>query len=278
MSETSQSSGCPCGRSHPTQARVRQRPARASADALASKHYEGLLKGYRTRSGQPALDYAGNCEKPLELSIDTDRNELRPYMAVRCRKCPPCLRARMGYWALAAVNETRLAALKGGRTWFGTLTLSPSSQDDLRQRALEAWAIAHADSSEAPEWFDDPQCDHRFKLLRDQLQIDLAKYWKRLRAKGHSFRYFVVTERHRSGLPHLHWLLHEQGPPITKRALEAEWPYGHTKVVLVGGRSRNTAGPEKAAWYVAKYLSKDYQSRQIASRLYRPERSAYGVQ
>jgi len=42
---------------------------------------------------------------------------------VRCRKCEKCLRARAMLWACRATNEIDSAT----RTWFGTLTLRPSS-------------------------------------------------------------------------------------------------------------------------------------------------------
>ena len=68
----------------------------------------------------------------------------------------------------------------------------------------------------------------------------------------------------------MHFLLHEAGSPIAKAVLQAQWPLGFSKPKLVGGRSRDAAQPDKAAWYVVKYLSKSTQSRQIASKGYKP--------
>lgn len=113
-------------------------------------------------------------------------------------------------------------------------------------------------------------CEARFSAVREEVKREVQKYWKRLRKDGHSFRYLVVFEQHKDGEPHVHFLLHETGKPIRKRELERQWPHGFSKLVLVGGRSRQEARPEQAAWYVAKYLSKSRQARQLASQGYEP--------
>lgn len=96
-------------------------------------------------------------------------------------------------------------------------------------------------------------------------------FWKRLRKAGLSFRYFAVVERHKSGQPHLHFVLHESDDKILKRILQAYWPWGHSNVSIVGGNAKNAAAPDKAAWYVVKYLSKSYQARQWVSLGYGKE-------
>ena len=200
---------------------------------------------------------------------------------VRCRRCPQCLRARTAYWALAAVNQTKLAA---GRTWFGTLTFGPEFQAELLKRAM-----AKPQSSQ-PDWFaterrsyfcrrrqcvvevDAWVCDARFSAVRDEAKREVQKFWKRLRKAGHRFRYLVVFEQHKSGDPHVHFLLHEEGDRILKRELESKWGMGFSKFKLVGGRrSAQVGSAERAAWYVAKYLSKSAQARQMASENYVPE-------
>ena len=146
----------------------------------------------------------------------------------------------------------------------------------LVQRAYDSWRAWHPHDDDS-FWRDD-ECLHRLDVMRPFLVADLQRYWKRLRKAGHSFKYFVVVEPHpgrgahraHKGLPHLHWLLHEQGDPIRKRELQAKWPFGFSKVVIVGGRSKRAADPKKAAAYVAKYLSKCPQARQMASEGYRP--------
>lgn len=75
------------------------------------------------------------------------------------------------------------------------------------------------------------------------------------------FRFLAVFERHKDGFPHLHLLIHEQGQPLTKSAIQAEWRLGFSQCKLVD------QGP-KAAFYVAKYLGKDAATRIRASVRY----------
>jgi hypothetical protein len=153
-----------------------------------------------------------------------------------------------------------------GRTWFGTLTLSAEWQQELLDRARGASLNPHA------EWWEEPHCDARFNAVRVELLAEVKRFWKRLRKAGHVFKYILVFERHQSGLPHCHFLLHEQGEPIPKRAIQAQWPFGHSNISIVGGKSARAAAPEKAAWYVVKYLTKSEQSRVIASLGYKPSK------
>lgn len=271
LSEASQLNGCPCGRSHPDTRKWSLKPPRSPAFDRRTKErvYDALVAGKATaQAGFATVDYAGTCTRPLSINIDTfDHTHVT--WKVRCRRCPECLRARQGYWAAAAHRQTLEAAAKGLRTWFGTLTFTAEAQRSLDQRAFEVAAKELGLSAE-PGWWSDQHCDFKFAFLREQAVAELQKYWKRLRKAGHRFKYLAVIERHKSGLPHVHWLLHEVEAPVRKRELQRLWPFGFTKVVIVGGRSKRSASPAKAAWYVVKYLSKDYQSRQLASRLYRP--------
>ena len=287
LSEASQPSGCPCGRSHPARRAFRtdvRKPA--ATDLLRTRVYDaGLSVADASDAGIYTLEYSGDCERPIRVSQNDVKRMFVRYH-VRCRKCPPCLRARFRYWVAAAVDVTKTAMEEGNRTWFGTLTLKPDWQAELELRARAKHPTPNA------SWWDHTEpyeyrkrdgtlvkgegyvCDERFQALRAEFLHEVQKYWKRLRKAGHAFKYFLVFERHKSGLPHAHWLLHEQGARIKKADLQSQWPQGFTKVVLVGGRSKRSGPPEKAAFYVAKYLSKDVQSRQIASRLYRPKSRA----
>lgn len=128
----------------------------------------------------------------------------------------------------------------------------------------------HPDPS--ADWWSDPHCDARFAAVRVQFLKEVQKYWKRLRKAGFAFKYLLVFERHQSGLPHAHFLLHEQGGPMRKRRLEANWPWGFFQASLVGGRARSAAAPDRASWYAVKYLTKSEQSRVVASRGYAPEK------
>jgi hypothetical protein len=225
-----------------------------------------------TYRGWSEVAYHGDCVKPIRLNQVTFAYKQVTWL-VRCRKCSNCLKAKRTYWALAAIEQARLAEEQGRRTWFGTLTLSSEAQAMIQDRAMAKWfARPDVQTSKVPEWFDDPLCDYRFGLVRDELLREVQLYWKRLRKAGHEFSYMLVFERHKSGHPHMHWLLHEKGQPILKRHLQSQWSLGFTQVKLVGRDKRKHVSPERAAWYVAKYLGKTVQARQIASRLYRPSR------
>lgn len=190
-------------------------------------------------------------------------------MKVRCRKCSTCLRARTNYWGYAAMNQTIQTEKAGLRTWFGTLTFTRDFQQELLMRAIDRHMI-EAKTSDVPEWFRDELCDQRFAAVRREVVKEVQRFWKRLRKAGHAFKYFVVIERHKSGLPHVHFLLHEQEARILKRHIQAEWPFGFSNVSIVGGKGRFAAAPQRAAWYVCKYLSKSTQARQLASLGYVP--------
>lgn len=280
LSGTNDTSGvmeCPCGRSHPdTRQQRRQRRKLGDqaemVDAISAAYAQGKAEGDPAR-GQHIVHYAGDCVEPFRLRQSSNRGALFVTYETRCRKCGPCRRARVAYWALAGVEQTRLAHVQGRRTWFGTLTLDPKAVEAIKARAFVKWSKDQRSASvSTPDWWTDPKCDFLFALLRDELMRECQLYWKRLRKAGHKFKYFLVFERHKSGVPHMHWLLHEAGERILKRHLGNEWPHGFTKVKLVGDISASERSVERVAWYVAKYLGKTIQSRQIASRSYRPSR------
>ena len=273
LSQPGSVGGCPCGRSHPD-----TRRSRAPANVGPAFHRKTVEEAHRAYlrgkaepgQGEVTLHYAGRCERPVRMSQVTFEH-LRVHRELRCRKCADCLRARTWYWALAGVEETRRAQEADLRTWFGTLTYSPEAQNNLVRRARESW-LSSATDPESADFWEDPLCDYRFEFVRREVRLDIQRYWKRLRKAGHKLRYLVVIERHKSGLPHVHWLVHETSAPIRKRELQAHWPFGYTKVTVVGGRSKKAAAPARAAWYVVKYLSKSVQARQMASQTYRPAR------
>lgn len=258
--EASQPKRCPCGGVH---TRPRKRKVlRAPETGLPRGVFEAWTEGKAERGpdGRWTLRYAGNCSSPITLKAN-DMERTFAARHVRCRRCPQCLRARTAYWALAAVQQTKLA----NRTWFGTLTLRPECQDGILAAAMQ--------SGKAPpdtDWWD-AHCEARFEAVRDQLLKEVQRFWKRLRKAGHKFSYLVVFEQHKSGLPHVHFLLHEKDAQIRKKDIQAQWPFGFSNCSIVGGRSRQAAAPERAAWYVAKYLSKSPQARQVASLRYVPE-------
>lgn len=113
--------------------------------------------------------------------------------------------------------------------------------------------------------------DEQFDLLTRETSRLVTLYFKRLR-KGEigdrtrdglqtgetaswqfppaSFRYMVVAEAHKSGLPHYHVLLHELAgcQPVRKAAIKRHWSAGFSDAKLVHD--------ERAATYAAKYLGK----------------------
>lgn len=278
MSGPSQDRGCPCGRTHSDQRKrsaEREHPVfnhRTAANAASSAASLGKLEYL---DGRAVLHFEQDCEKPIDIDglvrkpLVDDQSGRRMTYRVRCRNCSSCLRAKMRYWIAAAVHQSDLTEARGDRTWFGTLTFRPEVQTLLLDEAQRKWSEELATSSAVPTWWDDPLCDYRFSLVRDEVVGELQKYWKRLRKAGHKFTYFVAIERHKSGLPHLHWLLHEQGAPIRKRQLDAAWGLGHSQVRLLPISDRR-----RVSAYVAKYLSKSRQARQIASQGYKPRKDA----
>jgi hypothetical protein len=65
-------------------------------------------------------------------------------------------------------------------------------------------------------------------------------------------RFCLVVERHKSGDPHVHLLVHERDTAIRHKVLTSAWTWGFSKFNLVAEGEKT-----KMAWYVAKYLSKE---------------------
>lgn len=151
-------------------------------------------------------------------------------------------------WAARAMHEVREAE----RTWFATFTLTPEAHYTMQCRA-----IAHAESRAIPT--TELTAEDLFARQSDEVSKELTLWFKRLRKKvpSHSVRYLLVRERHKSGLPHWHALIHESGEvPITYRMLDT-WEFGFAKFKLMQD--------ERAAFYVAKYLGKSHDGRVRAS-------------
>jgi len=172
-------------------------------------------------------------------------------LEVRCRKCPQCLRARAAMWRMRATQETTFSA----RTWFGTLTLSPESYSKALSivQAVEVLNGIDYDLLDASE---------QFSLIVGQIGRDITKYIKRLRKQsGATLRYLLVVEKHQSGLPHFHMLVHEPNidQSIGERELRKQWTFGFSKWKLAD---------QKHPGYVCKYISKSAESRVRASLHY----------
>lgn len=216
------------------------------------------------------VDYSRRCENPVEVyrngthvNVVRAQAEIRSHngshrmgiaMQVRCRRCHSCLEARARYWREAATRELALTALRGARTWFGTLTLAPENH---------AVAAYHGKSKIGlEEWSKLSELD-RLPLRNEWVNRQITLALKRLRKElgPNTFRYLLVCEAHKSGLPHYHMLLHEcsASAPIRKSVLNDLWRLGHSQWRLA------TTG---AGGYVAKYLSKAVQARVRASQHY----------
>lgn len=211
--------------------------------------------------GSSDAPYSGDCTSPVIipatglpspiLTFGKDTQVRNVDLAVRCRKCDACRRARRRHWAARAVAEIQAAP----RTWFGTLTLAPEHQFRLA-------ALARQSSAKRGNRWADLSADDQFKELQRQLVPELQKYFKRLRKAGARFRYLVAVERHKSGAPHVHLLVHEIAEPVRWRTLSDKWDKGFSKFNLIAEEENH-----RAANYVAKYLTKAL-SRMLASAAY----------
>lgn len=143
------------------------------------------------------------------------------------------------------------------RTWFVTLTYRPEIHYRMELQAGGAYGPDFADQA----------LETKSRLLAKEAGHELTKFMKRLReAASVPLRYLAVTEYHMSaktspellGRPHHHLLIHElAGQPVRKRAIVSSWQNGHLQAKLVDGN--------KAAMYIAKYLSKETDVRIRAS-------------
>lgn len=170
-----------------------------------------------------------------------------------CRQCPRCLALRAYRWRVRAETETNCAA----RTWFGTLTLSPEQHFKVRCQA--SLALPPGQDWEALSEAEQFLARHRV------IGRELTLYIKRVRqdATGAGLRFISVAERHKSGLPHYHLLVHEAhgGAVVRHAALKAQWTWGFSKWSLVKRKRR-------AAYYVSKYIAKSALGRVRASVRY----------
>lgn len=182
----------------------------------------------------------------------------------RCRRCPDCLRTRQRRWAGAAIQETRRAP----RTWFGTLTLEPAEQfKALVQtvKRLESRGVDYETLSVAEQFVE------RHTTIGDEL----TRYLKRVRKNsGARFRYLLVAEKHESGDPHYHMLVHERvdSGKVLHRHLSEAWRLGFERWRLSDPRR-----PSRAV-YLCKYLSKSLEARVRASQAYGGASSDYHTQ
>lgn len=175
---------------------------------------------------------------------------------VRCRKCKSCRKYRARLWARRAHQEFNASQ----RTWFVTLTLRPDRAFQYFELAREHVFVGGSD-------LDTLNSDQQFAEWCRAIGKELTLMLKRLRKNTRSdIRYIFVYERHKSGTPHIHGLVHESpgSNPVVKRAIEGAWHDGFSSAKLVDKR---------AVGYVTKYLSKDATTR-IRASVHYGERNA----
>lgn len=174
-----------------------------------------------------------------------------------CRRCAKCLWLKSEQWTDRAMTELALWP----RSWFVTLTLDPAWQHrsfmaEMADKNSRGWRDSDFDLSKA-EW--NLRAVGAAKLL--------TKYLKNVR-KPHSgeaaidLRYLCSIERHKSGLPHLHLLMHEAGGKLTYRRILDRWKYGRIK------KANLVSDHDEAAWYVCKYVSLNEATRVRCSLRY----------
>lgn len=153
-------------------------------------------------------------------------------------------------WRERAKEEIRQA----NRTWFATLTVSPENHYRMQCEGLRRLEERSVDIKTLSQ---EEVFSAEHKALTRELTLFLKRVRKVSRAK---LRYLLVVERHKSGYPHYHLLIHEHGVKVTYRQLAAEWKLGFTQFKLIAD--------DRAAAYVAKYLSKSNDGRVRASIRY----------
>ena len=192
------------------------------------------------------------------------KNEKLPIfidIEARCRKCPTCLRQKSMMWRSRMENEIHAA----NRTWFGTLTVSPS------QRIL-ALSEARKQAAQQGQDFDVLPAPEQFKAMVRVLGYEVTKFLKRLRTDTEAkLRYVVVCEPHKDGSPHFHILIHCRTAldKVTKRCLHKHWHFGFSSwKIIKDGLETDHDDLKRAARYVAKYIAKSPMTRIRASVSY----------
>lgn len=231
-------------------------PARVEWDVAGNCRnpvaFERVGRGDRPR-GILYDSYAAGAPRLVESKY-AGKGFLVMAITARCRKCEACLRVRAREWAAKARAEIAMAP----RTWFGTLTLTPGWHAYFQSKARVYLGRQGVD-------YDILQPSDQHAELHRQIGPEITLMLKRLRGRRKdAFRYMLVVEAHKSGLPHYHMFIHERSPadPLRHAVLTAAWEKGFTKWKLVDDEDG------RAAWYACKYLSKSAACRVRASQHY----------
>lgn len=221
----------------------------ARGAVVTGSNYRGTVTKF------DGVDYPGG--RGTRYTVRSGLIAVRPpphtlHLQVRCRRCAACRRYRKRLWS----GRARLEASMASRTWFATLTASPERHysywcracRELRRNGVEPEALS---------------LEEKFKERCKQMGQELTKFVKRVREEtGAPLRFLWVYEAHKSGLPHVHGLIHEcdVNRPVKWRTLDRQWRDGHSQYKLL------TSAAESK--YATKYLAKDALLRIRASRQY----------
>lgn len=241
---------------------------RRSLDLVAAARANALLEaGAEWASASTlSINAAGRCMRPKLVTIAHSNVYGRRFahekifnasmfwdIDVACRQCDACRETRKRLWTARAIRETKAAQ----RTWFGTLTMSPHH----RMRCLNTARHRFAKSGDF-ETLAEPD---QFRRLCAEWNLEITLWLKRIRERSEAtIRYLLVFEKHQSGDPHVHFLMHQIGElrPVTKRQIRREWQCGITHARLL------PEGDLKHVFYTCKYIQKQALNRIRASRFY----------
>lgn len=210
-------------------------------------------------------DIAGNCQNPIirefhsrpsvngqkRINVPKDGMPIMVTMTCTCRACENCLKRRAAHWRYRVKSEIGHAP----RTWFGTLTFRP----EAFTIALAKVRVAASKQGDNYDQFDDRK---RFAKLSQEMGKDVTLFLKRLRKSGAVFNYLVVSEAHKSGVPHFHLLVHERpfNDDVKHAQLVRSWNQGFCKF--------NLLHDVRQGLYLTKYLTKSLLCRVRASKRY----------
>lgn len=216
------------------------------------------------------------------LSFEDHRAKFHLRYFVPCKRCEACALRNRSSWISRMQCEFVQTHKAGLRTRFFTLTLSP----DVTKHLIEI-AQRKRESDNARRAARSQRRNLAPITAETVFKTEVANFVKRLRAAGCPVRYVFVIEQHKSGQPHAHGLLHEMHSPVTltrfdeawklywgrriaKEQIRAKWTrdqFQQTQVVKANlGDEMKDA--RQAAFYVAKYISKERVSRVCASPFY----------
>lgn len=208
-------------------------------------------------------------------------------MVVPCRTaCAVCLGKRRWRYEHMMARAMLYGYARGGRAWFGTLTMASSFRPRVEAEALNEMRLKEG---EAMLWHNLPP--HRVDAYRARaFNAYLRLWWDRIKKAvppegRQSLHLFKVVEWHKDGFPHAHVVIVENDPDfrLPHELLRSEWrlvlprkravrvtingvsrvhkesvfSLGFTKFNLVEiGEGHGERAIRNSARYVAKYLGK----------------------